>query len=132
MREILFKGKRIDNREWVEGFYTLYGRSRGVHPAIITGTEKGCVIPAFVIPETVGQYTSLTDKNGKKIFEGDIVKDITTGRIYVVKWCEDCAMFVLPCVTDESLETNFTVYYGYELEIIGNIHDNPELLEEDE
>ena len=77
MREILFRGKRIDNGEWVEGFYSLINNNHGMKPAIITGTEKGCFIPEFVDPATVGQFTGLTDKNGKKIFEGDIVDRAT-------------------------------------------------------
>ena len=68
----------------------------------------------------------MTDKNGVKIFEEDILK--RGSHKYVVKWCDDCAMFVLPCITDKKLESDFTVFYGYDFEIIGNVHDDLEML----
>ena len=125
MREILFKGKRIDNGEWVKGFYL---ELPGVGAVILN--DNGY---AKVIPETVGQYTGLPDKNGKKIFEGDIVEftDKYThikGRAEIVfeafKWKYSGCYYggnpmVWLCIDDKSIE----------YEVIGNIYDNPELLE---
>lgn len=134
-REILFRGKRVDNGEWVYGYYTLYGQSRGLHPAIITGTEEGCVIPAFIDPETRGQYTGLTDKNNKKIFEGDIVAftDCTsTENGYSEQYCVGEVVWNNETLSYEV--TNRLSAESYEVliecTVIGNIHDNPELLEE--
>lgn len=122
-REILFRGKRIDNGEWVEGNYIFEDFDRvGIH-------QIGTIIQCFVIPETVGQFTGLLDKNGNKIFEGDIVRRFNSKEQevmrYAVKWNTDCCMFVLMC-EDTYLgeyDTDFTVFYGEELEIIGNIYD---------
>jgi hypothetical protein len=108
-REILFRGKRADNGEWVEGYYV--NKSPEKHQIV---TKKD-TFPIQVLPETVGQFTGLTDKNGAKIFDGDILK----GGIflsYEVKWdYEDGGWNI----TESAL--NFTV--------TGNIHDNPELIQ---
>ena len=133
MREILFRGKRTDNGEWVEGFYTLYANNCGVHPCILTGTEQGCVIPQFVIPETVGQYTGLTDKNGKKIFEGDIVKHYNNSDdgfdIGVLYWDETFSQWKRTSIGNfHNSSFTYVMSRSCEYEVIGNIHDNPELL----
>lgn len=127
-REILFRGKRVDNGEWVEGFYSAeeYNPMTCKIEHIPRIQQIGSCASYGIEPETTGQYTGLTDKNGRKIFEGDILK--RGDHKYVVEWCDDCAMFVLPCITDETLESDFTVFYGYDFEVIGNAYDNPELL----
>lgn len=134
-REILFRGKRLDTGEWVEGYlvkkidpiyndietYYILNQKRdkfGVLEPLVTWTK--------VNAETIGQFTGLTDKNGVKIFEGDVLKRCYHN--YYVEWCEDCAMFVLSCITWSEMETDFTDFYGEDFEIIDNIHDNPEML----
>ena len=128
MREILFRGKRLDNGEWVEGDL--------VHSVYKVGDtcvgKFGCTLGMHQVdPSTVGQYTGLEDKNGKRIFEGDIVKtsDIThegviqiPGESFEIAIRKGC--WVMVCGQNwDFLETN----YRY-VEVIGNIHDNPELL----
>ena len=128
MREILFRGKRTDFNRWIEGY--LYRLSEKLNPFIMIKNNGGMAFE--VIPETVGQYTGLTDKNGMKIFEGDIVQieDFTHGCAlnykqptsnWVVHWREDTARFCIDYMS--YLPFDFT-----ETEIIGNIYDNPELL----
>ena len=123
MREILFKAKRLDNGECVDGFYCCIG------PA---GQEKHYIIPEYasafygveVDPSTVCQYTGLTDKYGKKIFEGDIVRRETAyyGKRNVydepVVWEDD--------IENDSFGEPYTSGYcihGGNWEVIGNIHD---------
>ena len=128
MREILFRGKRIANGEWVQGYICRYGW---------TGKEKDYIIPDYasalftaeINPETVGQYTGLTDTNGRKIFEGDIVIfdyiDYEDER-GVVQWDSDIAKFIITCST---FTIDFDNVYGRELEVVGNVYDNPEMME---
>ena len=122
MREILFRGKLKSNGEW--SFGNLNVSLRGT--VIITPDETPIGKYGQVIPSTVGQYTGLTDKNGKKIFEGDIVKyknnsPCKVGYIdgqFVMMW--------------KNFYRNFEQVYDDEIEVIGNIHDNPEVLKETE
>lgn len=137
MREILFRGKRKDNGELIIGAYFLMkhndGRQHyhhfiipeGIDVSIGTPIEK---IQVEVIPDTVGQYTGLTDKNGKKIFEGDIVK-APDGEIFKIEWHSVALSWIL-----RNKKNSCLAYLRYldMFEIIGNIHDNPELLKEAE
>ena len=122
MREILFRGKRIDKNEWVEG--DLIHLPNGI--AILANGY------AYVIPETVGQYTGLKDKKGKMIFEGDILIDKYSnekfGFVGVVKYNENLTKFQI--VSDKY--PNYDVGVGSRrdsIKILGNAYDNPELLE---
>ena len=142
MREILFRGKRADNGEWVEGSLLVdypcckNGIDETVRLFSILNlkTSEKVVKKVEVIPETVGQYTGLTDKNGTKIFEGDIIYKppkyrIDTGETYKIIFangsfqCDYLDESFSFCFDD--LELGITLD---EFEIIGNIHDNPELL----
>lgn len=134
----LYHGKRVDNGEWVEGCFVAVKNKCYIGQEVTESTKSvSCLNGTWygfdnfyeVIPETVGQYIALHDKNGAKIFEGDIIKNVWTGDIHTVDWCVDCAVWVLPCITDQRRETTFMSYSGDDYEIIGNIHDNPELLE---
>lgn len=127
MREILFKAKCKDNGEWMEGFpiriYDYGGKVWEMHPF-----ETNFNVICGVIPETICQFTGLTDKNGKKIFEGDIVRYMKND-VMVVVWNNESAAFV---GAYSAINFNYcaTLINGHMyLEVIGNIYDNPELLE---
>lgn len=123
-REILFRGKTKDNK-WVFGDLVQY-KSGLVYIQSQEDNSSG-----FVKPETVGQYTGLTDKNGQKIFEGDILKN-------VMRWCEeerngvvtfkDGAFGFIWHRGEVKMFHAFASVVNIEYEVIGNIHDNPELL----
>ena len=148
MREILFRGKLKDKDEWIgewiEGIYCpcywdLYMR-RVEKPRIIILSNKGKTDGLWreVIPETVGQFTGLTDKNGVRIFEGDILKSTIKIIDYadvgfsishydeedigIVEWRKDGFMIA------HKSGTWARSFYGCENYVIGNIHDNPEIL----
>ena len=126
MREILFRGKRTDNGEWVYGMPCATEQS-GIYAI---QTLQGGIFD--VIPDTVGQYTGLTDKNknGKKIFEGDILE--FSDRLVEVFWhahlgCWDCN-FLQFTNKENSRDDMSPRSWKWKSKVIGNIHDNPELL----
>lgn len=131
MREILFRGKRTDNGEWVEGCYLQ--EDKRPKETFIEWFERGSFFPTLkrVIPETVGQYTGLCDKNGNKIFEGDIVKT-KYGRLCLIKWLSTgcfCGIDLIPIEVKSRKPHTWDLYCSENLEVVSNIHDNPELLE---
>lgn len=125
MREILFRGKRIDKSEWVYGSYCyaeLLNKS-GYEHLIIEQSAEGK--SHNVVVESVGQYTGLTDKNGTKIFEGDIVTmpRYGSGKHKSVVYFKNGKFAV------NGSNYNFKDICPRNMKVIGNIHDNPELLE---
>ena len=164
MREILFRGKRCDGGGWVYGYYIRadhHWHKHGIHKDwIVCGASANGGWFALhnkyaVKAETVGQFTGLTDKNGKKIFEGDIVRDLTTylchksyfergykGEEDYEKYRKEEKPNVVSFVSENfgSCGCCFDSFVGSGFasfdvdltccEVIGNIHDNPELLED--
>lgn len=137
MREILFRGKRTDNGEWVEGYYykAKYCRTDDELCDYITVPHpKEYNEPSshyIVNPETVGQYTGLKDKNGTKIFEGDIV-DVLYDVNYIGVAAERIGVFEVVFHNGCFMKQKGGVRYHFipsdKCTVIGNIYDNPELL----
>ena len=158
MREILFRGKRIDNEVWVFGSLLIDGEAHKPASKENLSFSKHYIVPetdaeniqtrfndgAFylntiayhIIPETVGRFTGLTYKKGKKIFDGDIVaqswydhdepSDDSFGEVV---FCEyDCSFSVMDVQKYDIVPLGRCHAYHFEAEVIGNIHDNPELL----
>lgn len=127
MREILFRGKRTDNGEWETGSLVIIRDGCSDKEVFIADKMTGYHTP--VIPETVGQYTGLTDKNGRKIFEGDIVE--RGGRIWLVEYSNKYGQFMMTTYTEKGISwsRSFDLIPPDWCEVIGNIYDNPELLE---
>ena len=120
MREIKFRGKRIDNGEWVQGYFLV---AAGM-PFISAFGERS---PILVIPETVGQYTGLKDKHGKEIYEGDIVLYGDEKGVVIYHECE----FSLKIKGEEYIQHGLLVEKSFRpFEVIGNIYENPELFGE--
>ena len=138
MREILFRGKRIDNGEWVQGYLTQNSGTTQNGKTFIDSFiqtshyEHG----ELVKTDTIGQYTGLTDKNGKKIFEGDILQIYEGSEDDGYKIREVYSYRGVLCVDYETSEWDFNALAFldsdnvFTFEVIGNIYDNPELLED--
>lgn len=136
-REIKFRGKRIDNGEWVYGnlLYTESCIGTITDCRIVDNYEQAGsdarFIEAFtheVNPETVGQWTGLTDKNGKEIYEGDIMPVWEKGQESCYKVIYDGDCFMLSML--DSKQGSYPLSTKTRIcEVKGNIHDNPELLE---
>lgn len=146
-REILFRGKRIDNGEWVYGYY--YPSFQDYSEAFILSKDNGIVYK--VIPETIGQYTGLNDKNGTKIFEDDIVFNETKTlltckddpRLYIIEWqngkygtnlgsdrvwLKEKPSFIFKKINPIGKNYMNLIFNQNQIEIVGNIHNNQELL----
>lgn len=130
MREILFRGKCVYSGEWVYGhFYESRGNGKNVYRIYDGNIFKHYTVHV----ETVGQFTGLYDKNGKRIFEGDIVKHYNhsddgfdIGALY---WDENFSQWKRTSIGNFHDRTfTYTMSRYCEYEVIGNIHDNPELL----
>lgn len=128
MREILCRGKRVDNGEWIEGFYAKSGDRTFI--LIDNDFAVGYVIMKEVYPETVGEYTGLTDKNGKKIFEGDIIAFRSSESIYEVAYDIADAKFIILLRNGKDSFLRFYNISAYYFSVIANKWDNPDLLEE--
>lgn len=138
MRDIKSRGKRIDNGKWVYGSllidyvtgkFFIHAIGNSVNDSDKVGEEGILNFVAFeVIPETAGQYTGLKDNNGKEIYEGDIVRT-ALGYTQKVIWSDMYAAFVAVYKDKDRLNRSSMPYrVDCTDEIIGNIHENPELL----
>lgn len=128
MREIKFRGKRVDNGKWIYGNLIIdegkYYICLGINEHIKRDDYEVYMIE--VIPETVGQYVGIEDKTKTEIFEGDILKD-KWNTIYVVKYRN--TGFYIYRNNGRNGYSKIASWNG-DKEVIGNIHDNPEMLKE--
>lgn len=151
-REILFRGKKLGIGEWVYGSSLVIAtwdnpieNETNEKIYLIYAFDKTEIFPRYygysdllseerVIPETVGQFTGLTDKNGTKIFEGDIVKGLFNFGLPINAKVEfQDGSYGVTCKRCGAVGfTAFTCFYGLQWEVIGNIYDNPELMDKEE
>ena len=131
MREILFRGKWTINGDWVYGDFVHGNERKSLRDSIfVYDSETQSFNDYKINPSTLGQYTGLTDKNGKRIFEGDIVKTdkfSEPNKQYIIKYDLQFGAFI----GQDRYNVYFVTFDGDsgEFEVIGNITDNPELLE---
>ncbi len=127
-QKYLFRGKRLDNGQWVEGHYSTRRRFIDVRH-YIQPIQKGETVFFEVKPETVGVFTGLLDKNGTMVFEGNLLKSPTAGRsITYFEVRLEPGQFALHHNNGRWGSLGRFMDLNFDLEIIGNIHDNPELL----
>lgn len=135
-REILFKAKTTKKQKhdfndvWVEGDLVRSGGKYYIHPIAnkvkIDGELGKVIIMHEVEPNTLCQFTGLTDKNGQRIWENDIVELPDENGYFKCEWEKDTARFVL---NGDRFAVDFDEYWAYEVEVVGNIFDNADLLE---
>lgn len=145
MRKILFRAKRLDNGEWIHGYYATKGvDDKTIKHFICEPTfdpNGSCYCGMFYLmdyevnPDTVGQFTGLHDKNGKEIYEGDIIESINDiGQIarhkilYEQAWGGWVTIVIGTKFNGYYFRCNQTWITNHDKKVIGNIHDNPELL----
>ena len=142
MTEILFRGKRLQGGNWIEGYFfksdiNKKERESGKATLIFTpDCDTFIMVPEchnsfMVVSDTVGQYTGLKDKNGKRIFEGDVAK-VLQGKDKDIAYVgfENGAFMLYPKTGNIYERTLWEYWYNdWDVEVIGNITDNPELLE---
>ena len=133
MRNIKFRGK--SNDEWVYGLL-LKSDKDDKYKYLIQSDHEKCkccgkeLVKYFITNEkTIGQFTGLKDKNGKEIYEGDIVYIAAEDERGIIRWDNKTARYV---VIYDNIITDFDNWYGEDLEVIGNVYDNKNLLEEGE
>lgn len=141
MREILFKAKRVDNGEWIEGSLIDLDIDSG-YCYIVPPYRQASTLPIgflitdgmkLVIPETICQFTGMTDKSGKRIWENDVVWLVCDGKehIYQIVW-DNSELDFKATKGEENYGTNYEYLLCCdEIEVIGNIFDNKELLQEE-
>ena len=120
MREILFRGKKIDNGQWTYGLPTY-------DMEYVFGENDFDSPDSYMVDvNTIGQYTGLKDKNGTKIFEGDVVNHTVWSQLLVANYSLKANGFVLSSLSRNSEE--YSMNDTLDIEIVGNIHDNKDLL----
>lgn len=131
MSNVIFRGKRIDNGEWIEGSVvkdpSIFGKTW-----IVEVINENIVNWHRIYPGTRGQFTGLTDINGKKIFEDDVVKT-KYGRLCAVTWFSSrahCGWDLTPVNDVENIvhrkpPTDYDLWDGRNLEVVDNVHDTP-------